>query len=740
MKDTKTKWLLIATLISIMVSILFYYYIRNLSHPPDYGYHSVMSILFKENPRSIFIWSYEQLDFICKNHNIARISPVITSPSLYANITGKALFLIDLFLKNQKLSLKIVELLQVSFGLINLYYIYKISGFVFKKEFPRIMSILLVSNLQMFSYMMSHLNYDNLVNLASTLSIYYLLHYMKKRDMKDVFKLLLWICVGCLTKFTFGPLLILILLVFIFNERKRVKEILKDTKVFLFKKKNIVLTSLTTIFTILTAVFYGNNILTYKTILPSPKQGKEEVAYCKALLPVEEEELNVSDQEESSSLEESDKEVEIEEEPEQVGIFKYLVIWLDLMVERLINIASHKSLYKPRIYTVIFEIIFLLSGVLFLVKYRFKNKYINVLLFLFCGYLGYLFMYKYKSYLVSNNPGSAVTGRYMFPVIGPFIILFVYGFWNIFKKKTIPIAILVILSIFFIYSDTVYLFQNYKIWSSRYMGRVGELVGPMYRGDSSPRQNFKIEKGFSNRKLAVHISTYGEKIEDGVIFNLYDGDCITKIESIKIKNIKDNCDKTIRFSNRLEYDKEYCFDVQNKGSDNPITLWYPLYDLEGYSTTVLFKETNVGSTVGPLYKGELSPKQVFYIDEGYSNTEIAVFASTYEKDIVGEFQFNLYDESCSEKIESVKIEKIWDNDYIIVKLKDFLEEEKHYCFDIENLKSDNPITLWYSNMDLNGWVLREEDKDIHFSQIKRIEDEKDLSYILIPQIINMYKD
>lgn len=89
----------------------------------------------------------------------------------------------------------------------------------------------------MFSYLINFLSYDNLANLASTLSIYYLLNYMKKRDIEDVFKLLLWICIGCLTKFTFGPLLVLILLVFIFNEKKRVKEILKDTKAFLFKKK-----------------------------------------------------------------------------------------------------------------------------------------------------------------------------------------------------------------------------------------------------------------------------------------------------------------------------------------------------------------------------------------------------------------------------------------------------------------------------------------------------------------------
>lgn len=442
-----------------------------------------------------------------------------------------------------------------------------------------------------------------------------------------------------------------------------------------------------------------------------------------------EEELNIDDQEESSSLGESDKEIEVEEEPEQVGIFKYFIIWSDLMVERLINIASHKSLYKPSIYTVIFEIIFLLSAGLFLAKYRFKNKDINILLFLFCGYLGYLFVHKYNGYLVSNNLGSAVTGRYMFPVIGPFIILFVYSFWNLLKKKTIPTAILIILSVFFIYSDTVYLFQNYKTWAVAYTSSTGELVGPIFKNQLSPKQRFKIEEEYSNRELGVYISTYSKYIQKGITFNLYDEDCFTNIQSVKMKRINDNQYKVIKLERELEYNKEYCFDIKNEGSENPIVLWYSLDDLDGYSSTILLEEKDgVDNTVGPLNKGELSPKQVFYINEGYSNNEIAVFASTYKKNITEGFQFNLYDESCLNKIEVVDIGRIWDNDYFFIELKNPLEYEKYYCFDIQNIGSDDSITLWYSSANLNGNLFEDEDKDIHYSQVKRIDEERDFLY------------
>jgi hypothetical protein len=88
----------------------------------------------------------------------------------------------------------------------------------------------------------------------------------------------------------------------------------------------------------------------------------------------------------------------------------------------------------------------------------------------------------------------------------------------------------------------------------------------------------------------------------------------------------------------------------------------------------------------------------------------------------------LYDESCLNKIEEVDIDRIWDNDYFFIELKNTLEHEKHYCFDIENIGSDEPITLWYSSINLNGNLFEDQDKDIHYSQVKEVEEERDLLY------------
>jgi hypothetical protein len=702
-------------------SIIFFFYIRDISHPPDYGYHSVMAILFRENPFSIFIFNMGRLVDICDNFEIARISPVITTPNLYANITGKLLLLTGFFVSNEALSLRIVELLQVSFGLFNIYYIYKTSGFVFKKRFPRIITILLVSNIQMFSYLMSHLNYDQLVNLASTLSIYYLLSYIKERNIKDILKLIIWICIGSLTKFTYGPLLVLLLLILTFNERGRFRDMFLDTKEFVLKRKNLVLTLITSCFFLLTAIFYGNNIINYKTILPSRSQAQLENAYC------ENRNSEYSAQEYLDSLERPD--VDVESQLERVNVFKYFAIWSNLMVERLINIASHKSLYKPRIYTEIFKILLLLSGSLFLVKYRFKEKYINILLFLFWGYIGYLFLYRYNNYLASGNFDRAIAGRYIFPVIAPFIILLVYSFWKILKKKTLPIISLLVLSLFFIYSDKVFLLKNYKVWSVANTEETSETVGPIFLGQSSPKQKFQIGEEYSNNELGVYVSTYAKNIKGGYTLNLYEEDCLTNIESVEMKKIRDNSYVLVKFQKELEYNYPYCFDVENKANDLPVTLWYSLYDIEGSVVSVLLEEKGSTSDLtGPLYEGNVSPRQIFSIDEGYSNDELAIFASTYTNKIEGGFRFNLYDETCIQKVDTLEIERIWDNDYFIVNMNKPLEYSKNYCFEVENIGSQLPITLWYSSLNLNGHIQESEDIDLHYSQVKRFEDEKDILY------------
>lgn len=713
------KYLLIFTILLLVVKVIFYFYIFDIAHAPDYGHHLYVLNLYKNFPWSIFFFSEEKLAVICTSMPFAGRSLALTSPNLYGIIVGKTALLLDFFLHNEALTIRLTNLLQTSFGLLNIYYVYKLSGFIFKEKLPRIFTVLLLTNIQMFSYLINFLSYDNLANLASTMSIYFFFKYIKKEDIKDLFILIIIMCIGVLAKYTTAVLFVLLVLLLLYLKRKQLIQFLKEIYSFVKDKKNIFISIITFLVLSVTFFYYVKNYLTFNTVLPSPTKGDQ---YCQSL-------MEEQGGDKSPMMEGSNEQVDTGEK-EKISFFSFARNWFSLMVDRTVNIASHKSLQKPRGYFRMFIILLIFTFYFFLVC-GVKKKDVKILLVLFLGYSIYLFFYKYYNYLSIplEEEGSAVAGRYMFPVIGPFVILFVYSYWNLFKKKTMSVAIFTVLSIFFIYSDTVYLFQNYKTWAVAYTSSTGELVGPIFKGQSSPKQRFRIQEDYSGRELGVYISTYGKTIRKGITFNLYEDDCFTNIESIEMRNIRDNQYKVIKLERELEYNKEYCFDIKNEGSENPIVLWYSLDDLDGYSSTILLEEKDaVDNTVGPLNKGELSPKQVFYINEGYSNNEIAVFASTYKKNITEGFQFNLYDESCLNKIEVVDIGRIWDNDYFFIELKNPLEYEKYYCFDIENIGSDEPITLWYSSISLNGNLFEDEDKDIHYSQVKRIDEERDFLY------------
>jgi hypothetical protein len=369
-------------------------------------------------------------------------------------------------------------------------------------------------------------------------------------------------------------------------------------------------------------------------------------------------------------------------------------------------------------------------------------------LFYFVGYLTYLFYLNFKYYIVAGDINIALQGRYLFPVLGPFVILFVYSFWNIKINNLIKTIILLLISVFFVYGDTVYTLKNYEEWYfpvvnlSHDKGNVGALV----MGKSSPYQFFEIKKDQPDvYGLGIYASTYIKKIGSGFFLNLYGGDCKTLLDKVEIKGeIKDNKYFAVKFRNKLKSDNKYCFNITNRGSVDPITIWYSAADIPGYVVNMdyikqqemdlvyslitedykkLFKDyTNFEiskdiilspqprDVVGPIYKNFVSPYQIFELNKNQRDIGgIALYVSTYTKKVKGGFSFNLYREDCTTKVDTVVInKKIGDNEYYMVKLSRILELNSKYCFNVSNENSDNPITLWYSAVDKPGYVL---DKD-----------------------------
>ncbi len=251
------------------------------------------------------------------------------------------------------------------------------------------------------------------------------------------------------------------------------------------------------------------------------------------------------------------------------------------MINGIFNVVSHKSLIKTGRYMDLVNLlmIVILSCFIFvLIKNIKKSKNILILFLIFFGYVSYLFYN--VNWLGYNRSLSllGIQGRYVFPVISCFVVIWAYSFINLFNKKWISVLLICGIFVFMFLGEGYYLFKNYKKWCfdnpwfSYELGNVGEIN----KGEFAEKQMFDLsDESEDTLGIGIYFSTYSKEIRDGFYLNLYKGNnCQDLLESIPIKGIKDNNFAAVRFSDDLDKNFNYCFDIENRNSDNPVTIWY----------------------------------------------------------------------------------------------------------------------------------------------------------------------
>lgn len=271
----------------------------------------------------------------------------------------------------------------------------------------------------------------------------------------------------------------------------------------------------------------------------------------------------------------------------------YFIKWEKMIEKRIFNIAAHKSLYKEAWFDNILH--YLIIGFVILLLFqliRKRNKYIFYLTIMFSLYSLFLLFYiNYPAYLTSNDLSLTLQGRYLFPVLGAFIVLFSYSFINLFKNTKIKLAILIILSAFFIWGDFVFFYFNHWIWeeSNSNIMSLKDLkdVGRTEKGRKSVYQKFQADNNKEIWGIRVYISTHGKILIQEFDFNLYRKNCRRHIETHPIisetqKILIDNSYFIIKFNEPLKNNKWYCFNIINVNSDDPISLKFSKRDLSGH--------------------------------------------------------------------------------------------------------------------------------------------------------------
>lgn len=268
-------------------------------------------------------------------------------------------------------------------------------------------------------------------------------------------------------------------------------------------------------------------------------------------------------------------------------MIQYLLKWYKLMLEGIYNVVSHKSLIKGSRYMGLVEL--MMIGILFpiliyLIRKNKEKKYIVGLILIFFSYTVYLFlMVNWKSFL-KGGTYLGIQGRYLFPVFGCFIVVWAISWIKLFNKKWISWLVIIVTFVFLFWGEGYYMFKNYKrwcfdnVWLSSELGNAGEIS----KGNKSNKQVFNLNNEEEDvLGIGVYASTYSQDINTGFYLNLYRDKCQILIESFPIKGIIDNRFFAVRFDKVLDKQTEYCFEIENRNSDKPITIWYSGVDLSG---------------------------------------------------------------------------------------------------------------------------------------------------------------
>lgn len=345
----------------------------------------------------------------------------------------------------------LLRLVNVIFSLGTVYVTYLLSKEILKGKWQRLLPVFLLANTLMFVFLSSSINYDNLANLLSVLSIFFFVKFVKsKLEIKYLLGMLLFLCIGGLTKFTILPLafiLVILSVIDIYAKRKLIRDIKINKYFFLLIPIFI--------FLFLNFQIYGVNILTYGSLEPN----------CEQILTHEQCLQNgvyYRDKITFPGIKVGGFQniFEMIKNGERIDPISYFPKWIWNITGKIFGIMADKGLFMPVVFNAIY-LFFLSIGIvvssIYFKKWSKVDKYLIVISVFYIAIL--FFLQNYNMYLKHNHFYLALQGRYLFPVITAMYILFSKSIFFI-KKRWLKYAILVPLIVLFLYGCIPFFLLN----------------------------------------------------------------------------------------------------------------------------------------------------------------------------------------------------------------------------------------------------------------------------------------
>jgi len=315
----------------------------------------------------------------------------------------------------------------------------------------RVVFVVVLTNLPMWSFLSASVNYDNLAMLLATLALALFARWIDERDPLDALRLAAVACAGALTKAAFLPLAVLIGAASLIADRATA---LREAVVAFAHPRRLGVRALgiavgASALASLAVALYGGNLLRFGVLEPAANQVLPLEAALRNRIFRQEHVLR-SFRAGAIDFRQAAREIEsIEHAGDRagamwmlrralelrrgegaplVGRVRYAGIWLSHMGERLFGVMGHRELYKSGPLALAYLGVAIFAFAALATSFRRVTRLVKIGAVISIVYAIFLMqVVNYPIYRTTGLEVEAIQGRYLFPVLVPLIVSLIEG-------------------------------------------------------------------------------------------------------------------------------------------------------------------------------------------------------------------------------------------------------------------------------------------------------------------------
>lgn len=299
--------------------------------------------------------------------------------------------------------LEILRLISVALGVLAFYLANKLAGRLKLSPAVKNLSLFMLINTLMFTFLASSVNYDNLLIPLSLAGLILILDLYEKITSTRILLLSIILLAGCLTAVNFLPIALILFIAAVFRLWRTETAVGRTARLRQFRSVTNLLLLIPLV--LLAALFiqrYGINFVRYHTYDPSCDR------------------VNTVSQCQQDAIYRRDTALRQTAQPVAVTPMEYLPRWTWLMNSSIFGILGQFSIIPNKLARYWTELIYIV-GVIIIFKFYRRQWRWDLLVTISVFYALVLFAKNYHDY-ASTGVNYGVQGRYIFPIF-PFLLI-----------------------------------------------------------------------------------------------------------------------------------------------------------------------------------------------------------------------------------------------------------------------------------------------------------------------------